>query len=78
MHFQNRQDEISLDRNLECLGKIIEVMIEDCNETSSKGRTAANQVVHTATEAAETHPGDLVMVRIDHAGKHSLRGTIIP
>jgi tRNA-2-methylthio-N6-dimethylallyladenosine synthase len=78
MHFQNRQDEISLDRNLECLGNVIEVMIEDCNETSSKGRTAANQVVHAVTDAAETRPGDLVMVRIDHAGKHSLRGTIIP
>ncbi|MGD9949677.1 MAG: tRNA (N6-isopentenyl adenosine(37)-C2)-methylthiotransferase MiaB [Desulfobulbus sp.] len=78
MTFQNRQDELSLERNFESLGATVEVMIEDCGETSVKGRTGANQVVHMPHSSMPLAPGDLVMVRIDHAGKHSLNGTIAP
>ncbi|WP_448873310.1 tRNA (N6-isopentenyl adenosine(37)-C2)-methylthiotransferase MiaB [Desulfobulbus propionicus] len=76
--FQNRQDEISLERNSESLGKIVEVVVEDCDKVSIKGRTGANQVVHMAATSASMAPGDLVGVRIDHAGKHSLKGTLTP
>ncbi|MGE4559871.1 MAG: tRNA (N6-isopentenyl adenosine(37)-C2)-methylthiotransferase MiaB [Desulfobulbus sp.] len=78
MRFQSRQDEISLERNRELLDRTVEVMIEECGETSAKGRTGGNQLVHFPPATADIHPGDLVMVRIDHAGKHSLRGTAMP
>ena len=73
---QSRQDEISLERNIESLDSIVEVMIEGVAETGSRGRTVANQVVHLAPAATLLAPGDVVRVRIDHAGKHSLKGTL--
>lgn len=74
--FQSRQDEISLERNLESLGAIVEVMIESVTEPGARGRTRANQVVHLALPSMPLAPGDLVKVRIDHAGKHSLKGML--
>lgn len=76
--FQSRQDEISLERNFESLGTTVEVMIEACDESTVRGRTGAHQVVHMVPTTAPLSPGELVMARIDHAGKHSLKGTIIP
>ncbi|MDD2462929.1 MAG: tRNA (N6-isopentenyl adenosine(37)-C2)-methylthiotransferase MiaB [Desulfobulbus sp.] len=76
--FQSRQDELSLERNFELLGTVVEVMVEACDSTSVKGRTGANQMVHMAAPTAPLAPGELVMVRIDHAGKHSLKGIIRP
>jgi len=78
MTFQSRQDEISLERNSETLGTTIEVMVEGISESAVKGRTGANQVVHMGLSSTSLNPGDLVMARIDHAGKHSLKGTIVP
>ena len=60
------------------MGAIVEVMVEEYTATSVKGRTGANQVVHLAATVTDIHPGDLVMARIEHAGKHSLKGTITP
>jgi len=76
--FQSRQDEISLERNIESLGTRVEVMIEACGESSIRGRTGANQVVHLAPTATLLSPGEIVMARVDHAGKHSLKGTMLP
>lgn len=74
--FQSRQDAISLERNSESLGALVEVMIEAVTETGTRGRTGANQVVHLASPSTLLAPGDMVRVRIDHAGKHSLKGTL--
>lgn len=74
--FQSRQDEISLERNIESLDSIVEVMVEGVAETGGRGRTVANQVVHLAPAATSFAPGDVVRVRINHAGKHSLKGTL--
>lgn len=77
MSFQKRQDEISLERNNELLDTIVEVMIEVCNPTSMKGRTGSNHVVHMDADFSMFAPGDLIKARIVHAGKHSLRATIV-
>jgi tRNA-2-methylthio-N6-dimethylallyladenosine synthase len=71
--FQRRQNEISLARNQEFLGKRVEVMVESRSESGIQGRTGSNHVVHfTGPDALQ--PGDLVMVTISHAGQHSLKG----
>jgi tRNA-2-methylthio-N6-dimethylallyladenosine synthase len=75
--FQRRQDEISLERNIESLGNVIEVMIEDSHAAAVKARSGANQVVHLSSSPVDVYPGDLVMARINQAGKHSLKGTIM-
>ncbi|WP_417914284.1 tRNA (N6-isopentenyl adenosine(37)-C2)-methylthiotransferase MiaB [Candidatus Electronema sp. JM] len=71
--FQARQDEISLERNREFIGRSIEVMVEGRGESGIQGRTGSNHIVHfTGPDALQ--PGDIVMVTINHAGQHSLKG----
>ncbi|MBM9613549.1 tRNA (N6-isopentenyl adenosine(37)-C2)-methylthiotransferase MiaB [Desulfobulbus rhabdoformis] len=74
--FQKRQDEISLERNSELLENTVEVMVEVCSETSIKARTGGNHVVHINEPVAGILPGDLIQVRIIHAGNHSLRAVL--
>jgi len=71
--FQARQDEISLERNREFLGRTVEVMAEGRSESGVQGRTGSNHIVHFAGPD-DLQPGDLVMVTINHAGQHSLKG----
>lgn len=73
--FQTRQDEISLERNREYVGKCKEVMIEDTTENGSRGRTETNHIVHFA-ECLPYAPGDIITARIIFAGQHSLKGEI--
>jgi len=73
--FQARQDEISLERNREFLGKSVEVMVEGRGESGVQGRTGSNHIVHFAGPDS-LQPGDVVMVTINHAGQHSLKGEI--
>jgi len=73
--FQKRQDEISLERNREYVGKIKQVMIEETREDGSKGRTGSNHIVHFE-ECLPFLPGDIVSARIYFAGQHSLKGKI--
>ncbi|CAK8714584.1 tRNA-2-methylthio-N(6)-dimethylallyladenosine synthase [Candidatus Electronema halotolerans] len=71
--FQRRQNQISLARNQEFLGRSVAVMVEGRSESGMQGRTGSNHVVHfTGPEVLQ--PGDLVMVTINHAGQHSLKG----
>ncbi|WP_417913248.1 tRNA (N6-isopentenyl adenosine(37)-C2)-methylthiotransferase MiaB, partial [Candidatus Electronema sp. TJ] len=59
--FQARQDEISLERNQEFLGKSVEVMVEGRSESGVQGRTGSNHIVHfTGPDALQ--PGDIIMV----------------
>jgi tRNA-2-methylthio-N6-dimethylallyladenosine synthase len=77
--FQTRQDEISLERNREFLGKTVGVMIEQVetvgqsNTSNVKARTGTNHIVHF-TGSKDLLPGDIVRVTIIHAGRHSLNG----
>ncbi|MGX9728645.1 MAG: tRNA (N6-isopentenyl adenosine(37)-C2)-methylthiotransferase MiaB [Candidatus Electronema sp. VV] len=73
--FQARQDEISLERNREFIGGSVEVMVEGRNESGVQGRTGSNHIVHFAGPD-DLQPGDLVMVTINHAGQHSLKGEL--
>ena len=74
--FQNLQDDISLARNKEYLGRKVEVMVEANTAEAYKGRTSTNHIVHFPHPEAALSPGDLVLVTINHAGKHSLKGLI--
>ncbi len=77
MEFQSLQDSISLERNSESIGREVEVMVESGEGNRLRGRTPANQIVHfTAAPASSLIPGTLARVQIDHAGKHSLKGTL--
>jgi tRNA-2-methylthio-N6-dimethylallyladenosine synthase len=73
--FQARQDEISVERNREFLGKSVEVMVEGRSESGVQGRTGSNHIVHFAGPDS-LQPGDLLMVTINHAGQHSLKGSM--
>lgn len=75
--FQQRQDEISLDRNNESLYQIVDVMVEHVHAESIKARSGKNQVVHIAASNQPLVPGDIVRVHINFAGKHSLKGTLV-
>jgi tRNA-2-methylthio-N6-dimethylallyladenosine synthase len=73
--FQARQDEISVERNREFLGRSVEVMVEGRSESGLQGRTGSNHIVHFAG-LDSLQPGDLLMVTINHAGQHSLQGSM--
>ncbi|WP_457576919.1 tRNA (N6-isopentenyl adenosine(37)-C2)-methylthiotransferase MiaB [Desulfomarina sp.] len=75
--FQARQDEISLERNREFLGKTKSIMIEECSETGARGRTDTNHIVHLPCPPGRPVPGSFIDVKIVHAGNHSLRGEIL-
>jgi tRNA-N(6)-(isopentenyl)adenosine-37 thiotransferase enzyme MiaB len=74
--FQSRQDEICFERNSEYIGKKVEILVETISATGIKGRTPGNQIVHCPDAPPSLLPGDLVLARIVHAGKHSLQGKI--
>ncbi|WP_240910069.1 tRNA (N6-isopentenyl adenosine(37)-C2)-methylthiotransferase MiaB [Desulfopila sp. IMCC35008] len=77
MRFQDRQDEISLDRNREYVGTIREVLVESASGKALKGRTVTNHIVHVDdTLGRILRPGDLVDAEIYHAGQHSLKGKL--
>ena len=73
--FQQRQDEISLLRNREYVGLAQSVMLEECGEDGGKGRTGTNHIVHFSDCRGHV-AGDIVKMKIVHAGQHSLRGEI--
>ncbi|SHO45349.1 tRNA-i(6)A37 thiotransferase enzyme MiaB [Desulfopila aestuarii DSM 18488] len=76
MRFQSRQDEISLERNREYIGRVKDIMVEDVGPESLKGRTDTNHIVHLH-EHVVAKPGDFIDVEIYHAGQHSLKGKIV-
>jgi len=76
MRFQARQDEISLERNQEYVGKVKEILVEDVGPDSLKGRTDTNHIVHLHEDVI-AKPGDFITAEIYHAGQHSLQGKIV-
>ncbi len=73
--FQKRQDEISLERNTEYVGNLLEVMIENTGDSGFQGRTGSNHIVHVEN-ASGFSPGDFTEIEIEHAGHHSLKGRL--
>jgi len=76
MRFQARQDEISLERNQEYVGKVKEILVEDIGPDSLRGRTDTNHIVHLH-QYVIAKPGDFITAEIYHAGQHSLQGKIV-
>lgn len=74
--FQARQDEISLERNKEFIGQEKEILVETVSEDSVKGRANTNHIVHV-NEPVKTKPGELLRVKINFAGQHSLKGELV-
>jgi tRNA-2-methylthio-N6-dimethylallyladenosine synthase len=73
---QARQKEITLKKNLECLGKIENVLIEGFskqNQNDLFGRTSTNKVVNIKN-LDESHIGKIINVKIIEAMQNSLIG----
>lgn len=75
--FQQRQDEISLERNRAYLGQCKEIVIEAISDSEVRGRTDTNHIVHVKDCPIPLAIGSLAMVKIVHAGQHSLNGTLL-
>ncbi len=74
--FQNRQNEISLERNREYVGKRLELLVEKICTDGFVGRTSTNHLVHVKSGEHSPAPGDYIMVEIISAGRHSLLGSV--
>lgn len=76
---QKIQDEITHQRNIEFVGRVMNVMAEGKSKTAGNqwtGRTGTNHVVNFYGED-EVQPGELLDVLIEEALGNSLRGRII-
>lgn len=71
--FQRRQDEISLERNREYLGRIVDVLLESVQDDGAMGRAPTNHIVHLE-KRPDAIPGSFIKVRVTGAGQHSLKG----
>lgn len=74
--FQKRQDQISLERNSEYVGKSFPILVEKNLNGNMKGRTATNHIVHVENAPDGIKPGSFVDTEIFHAGQHSLKGRL--
>lgn len=75
--FQTAQDAICLAHNQGYVDKDVAVMIEKNRAGAIVARTGSNHLVHIAESSAGLRPGDIVPVRVDHAGHHSLQGKLL-
>ncbi len=76
---QARQEEISLEKNEEDVGKRFSVMVEGESKNAAgqwSGRTDTNQIVNFDCDS-QLHPGQMLDVLIEAACKNSLRGKLI-
>lgn len=73
--FQKRQDEICLEQNQLYVGRKVKVMVEGFGGNSLKTRSETNHLVHIENDA-EIPVGEIVLAKIVHAGKHSLKGEL--
>jgi tRNA-2-methylthio-N6-dimethylallyladenosine synthase len=68
------QERISLERNRELIGRVVEVLVEgEGRKGNLKGRTGTNKLVHFA---GPVEPGSFVDVRITGAHPHFLDGDL--
>jgi len=76
---QARQEEISLARKQEDVGKTLAVMVEGKSKAAGSqwsGRTGSNHIVNFTCESS-LEPGQMLSVLIEEACQNSLRGTIV-
>jgi len=74
------QDEITIERNREFVGRRLEVMAEGKSKTAGNqwsGRSGSNHIVHFYCEK-ELKPGQLLEVLVEEGLRNSLRGRLIP
>lgn len=77
--FQKRQDEISLERNEEYIGKSLLILVESADYNKLAGRTATNHIVHAELLPSQViRPGEFVKALITSAGHHSLKADLLP
>ena len=76
--FQASQDEISQERNREYVDREMEVIVEGQGKNDLfYGRTVTNHIVHfPASGISDPQRGDIIKVRINIAGQHSLTGIV--
>ena len=75
--FQKRQDEISLERNKEYIGKSLLILVESADHNKLAGRTVTNHIVHAELSSSQIiRPGEFVEALITSAGQHSLKAEI--
>jgi tRNA-2-methylthio-N6-dimethylallyladenosine synthase len=75
--FQKRQNEISLEKNSEYIGKTVKVMIEKKSSPEIfQSRSTTNHIVHVSS-SNNYQPGDIIEAVIHRAGQHSLQGRAI-
>ncbi|MCC6603180.1 MAG: tRNA (N6-isopentenyl adenosine(37)-C2)-methylthiotransferase MiaB [Anaerolineae bacterium] len=70
---EDLQKEISQERNNRWLGETVEVLVEDKHKGSWRGRSPQNKLVFF--DDPRNLKGELVQVKIEHAGPWSLSGT---
>jgi tRNA-2-methylthio-N6-dimethylallyladenosine synthase len=76
---QDRQQEITTERYRDCLGHVMEIMVEGESRNGEgqwSGRTGSNHIVNF-TGNENLKPGLSLKVKIDEACQHSLRGRLI-
>ena len=62
------------------MGQEVEVLVEGPSRRGGgqiSGRSPGNQVVNFQGQGSEMYPGDLVIVRVNHTGLHSMRGELV-
>lgn len=74
--FQQRQNEISLENNMNHIDKIFKVLVEKNNSETYQCRAVTNHVVHCRS-SRPLSLGEIVTAKIYHAGHHSLKADII-
>ncbi|MCK9295145.1 MAG: tRNA (N6-isopentenyl adenosine(37)-C2)-methylthiotransferase MiaB [Desulfobulbaceae bacterium] len=77
---QTRLQQITLERNRECIGRRMELMVEGESRAADgqwSGRSDTNQIVNFQSRDALV-PGQLVQAVIQEACLHSLRGKLLP
>lgn len=76
---QERQKEITLERNEEYVGRTTEVMVEGPSRSSDgvSGRTGSNHIVNFSC-SQEVDPGDIIPVKITRACFNTLQGESVP
>ncbi len=76
---QKRQQDITNERHREFLGKAMEIMVEGESRSGGgqwSGRSTSNHIVNFAG-SVDLIPGQLILVKIEEACQHSLRGSMI-
>lgn len=74
--FQNRQNEICLERNKEFIGNNMELLVIKCDSSGFSGRTITNHIAHVKGRHS-LKVGGFCQAKITHGGPHSLQAELI-